>query len=47
MSINHINTKDLKHRSDVAVWNGVAFVAGIVPPDNTLPVAAHSDDRGH
>ena len=39
MSINHINTKDLKRRSDAAVWNGVAYVAEIVPPDNTLPVA--------
>ena len=29
MDINYINTKDLKHRSDVAVWNGVAYVAGI------------------
>jgi enamine deaminase RidA (YjgF/YER057c/UK114 family) len=39
MDPNYVNTKDLKHRSDVAVWNGVAYVAGIVPPDSTLPVA--------
>lgn len=39
MEPDYINTKDLKHRSDVAVWNGIAFVAGIVPPDNSLPVA--------
>lgn len=35
----YVNTKDLKHRSDVAVWNGVAYVAGIVPPDNALSIA--------
>lgn len=39
MDPNVINTKDLKHRADVTVWNGVAYVAGIVPPDNSLPVA--------
>jgi len=39
MDPKYCNAKDLKHRSDVAVWNGVAYVAGIVPPDNTLPVA--------
>ena len=39
MDPNYVNTKDLKHRSDVAVWNGTAHVAGIVPPDNVLPVA--------
>ena len=39
MDPQYINTKDLKHRSDVTVWNGAAYVAGIVPPKNALPVA--------
>ncbi len=39
MDPKYINPKNLQHRSDVAVWNGVAYVAGIVPPDNALPVA--------
>jgi enamine deaminase RidA (YjgF/YER057c/UK114 family) len=38
----YINPKDLKHRSDVAVWKGVAYVAGIVPPDNTFSIAEHA-----
>lgn len=39
MDPKYINPKGLGHRSDVAVWNGVAYVAGIVPPDNSLSVA--------
>lgn len=42
MDPQYLNTKDLKHRSDVAVWNGVAYVAGIVPPDNALAVEAQT-----
>ena len=36
MDPQHINRKNLSHRSDVTVWNGVAYVAGIIPPDNSL-----------
>lgn len=39
MDPQYINPKNLKHRSDVTVWNGVAYVAGIVPSDNTLSIA--------
>ncbi len=38
MDPEYLNTRDLQHRSDVAVWNGVAYVAGIVPPDNSISV---------
>ena len=36
MDPQYINPKNLSHRSDVTIWNGVAYVAGIVPPDNSL-----------
>ena len=39
MDPQYINPKNLKYRSDVTVWNGVAYVAGIVPSDNTLSIA--------
>jgi enamine deaminase RidA (YjgF/YER057c/UK114 family) len=39
MDPQHINPKNLSHRSDVTVWNGVAYVAGIIPPDNSLSIA--------
>lgn len=39
MEPRYINPKNLKHRSDTVVFNGVAYVSGVVPSDNTLPVA--------
>ena len=39
MDPQYINPKNLGHRSDVTVWNGVAYVAGIVPPDNSVTIA--------
>ena len=38
MDPQHINPKNLSHRSDVTVWNGIAYVAGIIPPDNSLSI---------
>jgi hypothetical protein len=32
----YIDPKNLKHRSDVVALSGVAYVAEIIPPDNTL-----------
>jgi hypothetical protein len=34
----YIHPKNLKHRSDVVALSGVAYVAEIVPPDNTLSI---------
>lgn len=31
----YINPKDIAHRSDTVVYNGVAYVAGVVPSDNS------------
>ena len=42
MDPQHINPKNLSHRSDVTVWNGVAYVAGIIPPDNSLSIAVQT-----
>ncbi len=39
MDPQYIYPKNLSHRSDVTVWNGVAYVAGIIPPDNSLSLA--------
>ncbi|MEE3094969.1 MAG: RidA family protein [Pseudomonadota bacterium] len=42
MDPQHINPKNLSHRSDVTVWNGVAYVAGIIPPDASLSIAVQT-----
>lgn len=39
MEPHYINPQNLQHRSDTVVFNGVAYVSGVVPGDNTLPVA--------
>jgi enamine deaminase RidA (YjgF/YER057c/UK114 family) len=35
----YINPKNIKHRSDTVVFNGVAYVSGVVPSDNTASIA--------
>lgn len=39
MEPRYINPQNLRHRSDTVVFNGVAYVSGVVPADNALPVA--------
>lgn len=38
MEPHYINPQNLRHRSDTVVFNGVAYVSGVVPSDNSLPV---------
>ncbi|MFV0514669.1 MAG: RidA family protein [Jhaorihella sp.] len=38
MTPHYINPQNLRHRSDTVVFNGVAYVSGVVPGDNALPV---------
>jgi enamine deaminase RidA (YjgF/YER057c/UK114 family) len=40
----YFNPKELKHRGDSVVHGGVAYVSGVVPPDNTLTIEAQCRD---
>lgn len=35
----YFNPQNLAHRSDSVVWNGVAYVAGAMPPDGSKDIA--------
>ncbi|MBN9438230.1 RidA family protein [Bosea sp. (in: a-proteobacteria)] len=39
MEPTYLNPKGLKHRSDTVVFNGVAYVSGVVPADNSVTIA--------
>lgn len=40
----YINPKNLAHRSDVTIWNGVAYLAGVMPKDGTATLAEQTQD---
>lgn len=40
----YINPKDLKNRSDVVIWNGVAYLAGAMPSDGSASLADQTRD---
>lgn len=35
----YFNPKDLAHRSDTVVFNGVVYVSGVIPAENSLPIS--------
>lgn len=40
----YINPNDLPHRSDVVIWNGVAYLAGVMPKNGTASLADQTRD---
>ncbi len=42
MKPQYLNPENLKHRSDVVIWNGVAYVAGVMPTNAALDVKAQA-----
>ena len=40
----YINPQDLPHRSDVVIWNGVAYLAGVMPKDGKASLADQTRD---
>ena len=45
MDPQYINPKNLSHRSDVTVWNAVAYFAGIIPPHNLLSITEQTEQN--
>jgi enamine deaminase RidA (YjgF/YER057c/UK114 family) len=44
MKPTYINPKNLAHRSDVTIWNGVAYLAGVMPRDGAASLADQTRD---
>jgi len=44
MTPTYINPRDLPHRSDAVVWNGVAYLPGVMPRDGTATLAEQTAD---
>lgn len=44
MKPTYHNPKNLPHRSDLAIWNKVAYLPGVMPRDGTAPLAEQTKD---
>lgn len=42
MSIIYQNPKKLKHRSETVIYNGTAYLAGVIPTDNKADITAQT-----
>ncbi|MBW6399263.1 RidA family protein [Roseomonas sp. HJA6] len=44
MTPTYINPRDLAHRSDAVVWNGVAYLPGVMPRDGSATLTEQTRD---